>query len=534
MRIAGEQVPWNSIHELLRARALQHGDAPRVDVAGTVTSWGEIDRESDRIAAALSGSGVGPGDRVCSMMDGRIEQLLVWFGTVKLGAVWVPLNTGLIGDDLVYTVSDAAPKALFVEVETAARFRDLPDEVRLPPVRVATEPVAGFQRWRDFVSAGAGVPRVDVAPHDAGVIIYTGGTTGRPKGVVMPHFAFLAAGYRFRDAFDVTADDHQFSVLPLFHVGGTMLGIMGPLVTDIQTTLERRFSATRFWSRAKSRGATLIDPVGTMVTVLTQQPPSPADRDHRVRASVGVTGQVPPEVAPTFSRRFGIEMVNLYSLTEAGGVLITYSKPTSDRPDAHGEPGRWADFRVVDEFDQERPPGETGEIVLRPRVPYTFMLRYHNDPVRTLECWSNLWLHTGDLGRVDDKGFLYFVGRQAHWLRCRGENVSAYEVESVASGCPGVAEAAVVGVPAELGEEDVKIFIVPVENVDLTAEAVVGWCAARLARFKVPRFVEFVSMLPRSAAKQEIERHKLRALPNDSAWDARVRPPRARESEVGK
>ena len=522
MQIAGETVPWDSIHDLLYARAKQHGDAPRLDVAGTVTSWGELDRESDRMANALALAGVRAGDRVCSMMDGRIEQLIVWFGTSKLGAIWVPLNSGLVGDDLVYTVCDAAPKAIFVERETAARFDGWPLDAPLPAARVATEPSAGFQRWNDFLSVATVRPSVRVAPQDPGVIIYTGGTTGRPKGVVMPHFAFLAAGYRYRDAFDVTADDHQYSVLPLFHVGGAMLGIMGPLVTDIPTTLERRFSGTRFWSRARDRGATLIDPVGTMVTVLTRQPPGPADRDHRVRASVGVTGQVPPEVAPAFAKRFGIELVNLYSLTEAGGVLITYTKPTCARPEAHGEPGRWADFRVVDRFDQEQPAGAVGEIVLRPRVPYTFMLRYHNDPARTLECWSNLWLHTGDLGRVDEHGFLHFVGRQAHWLRCRGENVSAYEVESVAGACPGVAEAAVVGVPAELGEEEVKVFIVPAENVTPTPEAIVAWCAARLAKFKVPRFIEFVPSLPKSAAKQEIERHKLRALPNQNAWDARA------------
>jgi crotonobetaine/carnitine-CoA ligase len=162
------------------------------------------------------------------------------------------------------------------------------------------------------------------------------------------------------------------------------------------------------------------------------------------------------------------------------------------------------------------------------------MLRYHNDPDRTLECWSNLWLHTGDLGRVDKDGFLHFVGRQAHWLRCRGENVSSYEVEAVAGQCPGVAEAAVVGVPAELGEEEVKVFIVKSETAGVTAEAVVAWCAARLARFKVPRFVEFVDTLPRSAAKQEIERHKLRALPNDNAWDARAQSLRADDTEVRK
>ncbi|ALG73584.1 AMP-binding protein [Azospirillum thiophilum] len=527
MHLAGEEVPWESVHALLRARARQHGDAPRVDVAGTVTSWAEIDRLSDRVAAALARRGVGTGDRVCSLMDGRIEQLLVWFGASKLGAVWVPLNAALLGDDLVHTIGDAAPAALVVEEATARRFDGWPAEVALPAARFTTDPVEegderGFAPFADLLAEKGEPPDCAVRPSDPGVIIYTGGTTGRPKGVVLPHFAFIMAGYRYRDAFDVRPDDRQYSVLPLFHVGGTMLGVMGPLVADIPTALERRFSATRFWERARATGATLIDPVGTMVTVLCQQPEGPGDRDHRVRASVGCTGQVPPWVPETFRRRFGLSMVNLYSLTEGGGVLITYAKPDSARPEANGAPGVWADFRVVDEWDQEKPVGEVGQILLRPRVPYSFMLRYHNALERTLECWSNFWLHTGDLGRIDEAGFLHFVGRQAHWLRCRGENVSAYEVEAVASACPGVAEAAVVGVPAPLGEEDVKLFVVPVEGETPGPQAIVDWCAARLARFKVPRYVEFVSILPRSATKREIERHTLRNWSNVGAWDSRA------------
>jgi crotonobetaine/carnitine-CoA ligase len=524
MRIAGEEVPWGSMHALLRARARGHGDAPRVDVAGTVTSWGEIDRLSDRVGAALAQRGVGAGDRVCTLMDGRIEQLLVWFAASKLGAVWAPLNSALVGDDLAYTVRDAAPAALVVEGETAARFRDWPDDVPLPAARFSADAAsdAGFGPFAELLSDGGQLPAVEVSPSDPGVIIYTGGTTGRPKGVVLPHFAFLAAGYRFRDAFGVGADDRQYSVLPLFHVGGTMLGVMGPLVTDIPTALDRRFSGTRFWKRARQTGATLIDPVGTMVSLLCELPATAGDRDHQVRAGVGVTGQVPAHVPSTFSRRFGVSLVNLYSLSEAGGVLITYSKPGGARPEAHGEPGRWADFRVVDRFDQDCEADTVGEIVLRPRVPYTFMLRYHNDAERTLECWSNLWLHTGDLGKVDADGFLHFVGRAAHWLRCRGENVSAYEVEATVLGCAGVAEAAVAGVPAPLGEDDVKVFVVRRPDATVSEQEIVDHCARRLARFKVPRYVEFVSSFPRSAAKQEVERHKLRALGNDRAWDSKA------------
>lgn len=526
MRILGEEVPWRTITAVLAARARQHGDAARVDVDGTRTSWGELDRLSDRVAAGLAAEGVGLGDRVCSLMDGRVEALLVWFATNKLGAIWAPLNSGLVGDDLAYTVRDAGPKVLVAERETAARVADLPAEV-LPSRLFCTEPGIGgrFAPFEDLLSGPAGAPAdPGTGPVDPAVIIYTGGTTGRPKGAVMPHFAFLAAGYRARDAFGIVPEDRQMSVLPLYHVGGTMLGIMGPLVADIPTALERRFSATRFWDRARRTGATLVDPVGTMVSLLCQAPAGPGDRTHPVRASVGVTGQVAPEIPETFRSRFGVDLVNLYSLTEAGGVLITYTRPDGPNPRAHGEPGRWADYRVVDAFDQDRPAGETGEIVLRPRVPFTFMLGYHNDPARTVQTWTNLWLHTGDLGRIDADGCLHFVGRQAHWLRCRGENVSAYEVEAVVGAHPGVREAAVVGVPAELGEDDVKAFVVLEEGAGVGPESIVAWCAARLARFKVPRYVAFVPALPRSATKQEVERHKLRALGNDGNFDAKAAP----------
>lgn len=521
-------MPWLTMPDLLRARALQRGGELRVDIAGTKISWGEIDRHSDRVAASLAALGVAKGDRVCSMMDGRIEQVLIWFGAAKLGAIWAPLNTALHNQDLSYTLKDAAPKVLVVEADSAGRIDDPAVAPYVPALcfTVDGDGASGLRRFDELLDANAtATAGPSLAPSDPGVIIYTGGTTGRPKGVVLPHFAFIAAGYRFRDAFDVTSEDHQYSVLPLYHVGGTMLGIMGPLVTDIPTTLDRRFSATRFWQRARASGATLIDPVGTMLSVLCQAPEDPRDRDHRVRAGVGVTGQVPPSVPATFQSRFGVPLLNLYSLSEAGGVLILYDKQAGRSPPAHGEPGRWADFRVVDSLDHDQETGKVGEIVLRPRLPFTFMSGYHNDPQRTVECWSNLWLHTGDLGRITSDGLLQFVGRQAHWMRCHGENVSAYEVEETVSLFPGVVEVVAVGVPAILGEEEVKVFVIPADPPPDPA-AIVAWCRSRLASFKVPRFVEFVSEFPRSSTKREIERHKLRALGNEKAWDARHPTPR--------
>lgn len=150
-----------------------------------------------------------------------------------------------------------------------------------------------------------------------------------------------------------------------------------------------------------------------MITVLTEQPESPADRDHRVRVSLGVTGQIPPAVSDRFVERFGIGFVNVYSLTETGGVLIVNNRMDSPKPRANGLTHGWAEVTILDEDDQPMPPGVTGQIALRPRYPHIFMSGYFNAPERTLECLSNLWLHTGDLGHLDADGYLHFTGRQA-------------------------------------------------------------------------------------------------------------------------
>ena len=183
-----------------------------------------------------------------------------------------------------------------------------------------------------------------------------------------------------------------------------------------------------------------------------------------------------------------------------------------------GHPNGWSTIGILDDHDGELPAGAVGRIAMRPTIPYTFMLGYHNNPAKTVETWRNLWLHTGDLGRLDEAGNLYFVGRQAHWLRRRGENISAHEVEGILAGHPDVVECIVTGVPSELGEEDVKAWIIArVAEPDPLALA--RWCIERMAPFKVPRWFEFVTEFPRSAAKQEVERAKLRARGNDTAWD---------------
>jgi carnitine-CoA ligase len=513
------QYEWQTVGELLRARARDRATDRAVDVAGRCLSYGELNRLSDRVGANLAARGIGKSDRVTSFAFNSIEQLLVWFGCMKIGAIWVPLNVSLIGGDLRYALDDAAPRVIVVDNETRPKLDAVVDAGRddFEIFEIGGATADSFDR---LLEDDVPLPEVEVTGSDSAVIMYTGGTTGMPKGVELPHFAWIASGYRYCEAFDITPADVHYSVLSLFHNGGLMIGCIGPLVAGIPTYIERWFSVSRFWTRVRDTGATVIDPIGTMVTLLCQQAPSPEDRNHRVRVSLGVLNQVPENIAKEFQSRFGFAIVNVYSLSESGGTLIVYNKLNSPKPQSNGKGWNWCDLRIVDRHDNALRPGEIGEICLRPKQPFTFMLGYYNQPQKTVECWRNLWLHTGDLGYLDEEGYLFFTGRQAHWLRTRGENVSAYEVEAVLSRYEGVQEAIVIGVPCPLGEEDVKAFLVLKPGAALEPGALLHWCSGQLAAFKLPRYIEIATELPRSAAKREVERHKLKALPHTNAFDA--------------
>ncbi len=522
MMVRGRPVRWSTMAGLVRGKAAEHGDSPFVSIDGRDLSYRALDAQTDTVAANLVRAGLAEGGCVASLMFNCAKQLLGWIATSKAGGLWAPLNASLVGEDLLHTMLDAKPDFLLVDEENAIKLGRLPDHViNGMQVFVAGEMPAGCAAapFGALLDPAAGpAPDRTQAPGDPAMILYTGGTTGLPKGVVLPHFAIVSAGYRYGEALSARASDRHYTTLPLFHASGVQLGIVGPLLNDMTVVMDRRFSASAYWRRVTEVGATVIDPISTMMSVLVQQPPSPKDRQHRVRITTGVNGQVPPSVPEEFTRRFGIPIVDIYGASETGGAMATSNRLGSACPGSVGKPHGWSEVAVVDDNDCPLPAGVTGRIVLRPTVPFTFMLGYHNNPEATRRAWRNFWFQSGDLGHLDADGNLFFAGRQAHWLRRRGENVSAYEIETVLARHPGVQEVIVTGIASPLGDEDIKAWIVPGPDRPDEAE-LVEWCEARLAAFKVPRFLAFVDDFPRSATKREVERAKVKAWDNRPCWD---------------
>ena len=519
IKVAGREIAWGTLGELAEAKAAEHGDAIFAEISERTLSYAELESQSRALAENLVARGVTKGDRVGTLMFNTVEQVVMCFGCARAGAIWVPINAALRGDDLTYTIRDSGIILLVTETECLAQFEqlDFPEKSHVE-LFIVGEEIVPHRSFAELLVRREGIVLPDCAPSDTGAILYTGGTTGLPKGVLLSQFSFILGGLRYRDVFAAQPGERHFSVLPLFHAGALHWALMGPLVSDMSTVVDRRFSASSYFERVRQCGANIIDPFGAVVTLLCQQPPSELDSQHNVRISVGVVQNLPDGIPEQFEERFKIPLVSVYGLTEGGGNITSNRLP--DRvPGSNGRAYGWAEVRVADDDDLPLPAGVVGEILLRPTYPHMFSQGYHNAPEQSLKAMRNLWLHTGDTGYLDEAGNLFYLGRKAHWIRRRGENISAYEIEAAMAKHPQIAEVVVVGVRSEIGEDDVKAFIIPAGDAPIDCVELIGWTAQRLAAFKVPRFIELVDDFPRSATKQEIERSKLKAMSNAHSWD---------------
>jgi crotonobetaine/carnitine-CoA ligase len=526
MQLNGEHLEFTNMRDVFLARVAL-GDKALLICDGETLSYADAHERSNRIASSLIEQGIGQGDVVATLMYNSVDHACVWLACIKLGTIFASLNVSLSPDELSYSLTDTAAKMIVVDHELLEGYRQARVRFERTPIEVlwrapanSSTPVGeNFQPFDELLAGANVVPEVEIAPNDPMSIIYTGGSTSMPKGVLVPHLYYIAAALRYREITQSQPDDVHFANSHFFHVGGQQFGLTGPLFCGTTGVMTRWFSVSNYWRIARETGATIIDPIGTMMSALLTVPVSDADRAHKVRVGIGIaSGQVRSTFRDQFEARFGVPLLEVYAMTEVGVLLCSERLDDKDTGSCGSTRG-WADIRIVDEHDMPVANGENGQILLRPTEPNCCMIEYINKPTETLNAWRSLWYHTGDIGYLDEAGYLHFVGRQAHWVRVRGENVSAFEVEKVLTEHPQVTDCGVVGVPAELGEEDIKAFIQIADGSALDPAELVTWCRERIAYFKVPRYIEFVESFPRTITKQEIARHELRKLGIGSAWD---------------
>ncbi|WP_433507986.1 AMP-binding protein [Pseudonocardia halophobica] len=469
-------------------------------VAGERTSPAALDAAANRLAAGFLALDHEPGDHVALMMRASPAALAVWFGLARAGLVEVPLTTATRGHLLEHLLAHSRARTVVCDAE----FLPLVREAAPANVRVVVHGPGDAPTLADVEREPAGFPAVD--PDATTVVLYTSGTTGPPKGVRLSHRSNLWLARRTVELMGYTAADRLYSVFPLFHSNARFCSVLPALLTGAGLVMDRRFSASGFWDTCRAHGVTAFNFQGAMLTLLHNRPPRPDDADNPVR--VGFGAPCPPEVTEAFERRFDVALTEIYGSTEAS--LVVEGPPGERRS---GSPGRAAagyEVRIVDGRGHEVPRGEAGEIVCRPKVPGILFSGYHDMPDETVAAWRDLWFHTGDRGRMDADGYLYFLDRLSDSIRRRGENVSSWEIERVLATHPAVDAVAAYGVPSPLSEEDVMVAVVLVPGAELDGPGVVAHCTGRLTEFAVPRYVRFLDALPVTPS-QRTEKYKLRA-----------------------
>ena len=488
------------VSSLLADRADRLGDRLFVSSASGDLTYGQVCDRAQRVAGALQYLGVGPGDRVATMLESSIEYVSAWFGIVWAGAVDVPVNTEYKGMFLEHVLRDSEANVLVIDGRWLDRLAglDLPD---LHHVIVVGEPVGGSggreQHDLGELLRASPVPRVLREPRDLVYIMYTSGTTGASKGVMHSNRSAFWYIQPFLRQLGWREGDVVYANFPLFHQMGRSTMTTAAMWQGERVVLRPVFSLSDFWRDVRDVGATIFGFLGSIILMLAQQPERPDDADNPLR--VGFGAAAPPELMKAFEERFGVTLLENYGSTECG--VPSHAMPGDIKVGTMGRPTWYMDVEIHDSSDNPLPPGVKGEIVVRPREPDSIFAGYWRNPEATVEAFRNLWFHSGDAGFIDDEGYLVYQDRIKDSIRRRGENISSFEVERAVHAHDTVAECAAYAVPSDFTEDEVMIAVVPSgEKVD--ARAIFEFSIETIPRFAVPRYLRVVDALPKTPSQR--------------------------------
>ncbi|WP_245415877.1 MULTISPECIES: AMP-binding protein [Mesorhizobium] len=503
------EIELRVLPKILQHQAERLGSTAFIDICGRTASFEEMFAISGELAHGLQRLGVSKGDRVALLLPNCFEFVALWFAISRLGAIETPNNPGLKGDLLRHNLTNSGAETLVADAASLPEIASI--QAQIPAIRtlilVGADPddaraagirIARICRYEDCLTSQSDFDAVDLHYTDPMAILYTSGTTGPAKGALMSHHHCYAWAAAMALNLGYTCDDSYFSALPLFHTDAQMFGVYLPLIYGTRATLVDQFSASRFWEQVRGSGATATNMLGAMGVILSRAQAAEVDERNSIRVCQCIP-MVPDQ--SSFERRFGLKLVTGYGQTETS--FVTLDTADNGRDGSCGRPHPDWEVAVVDEYDQPLPPGSVGEIVSRPRKNWSMFSGYFNAEARTVQTLRNLWYHSGDAGCFDEDGWLYFKHRLNEAIRRRGENISAYEVESIAERHPDIVECAAFGVASEFTEEDIMVVAMRRAGSQFTPAQLIEHYAANAPRHMVPRYVEIVdALLPRTPTEK--------------------------------
>jgi long-chain acyl-CoA synthetase len=497
-----------TLPELLRVRADELGDARFVRDAHQEWSYAEFAQRVSEVAAGLRELGVGQGDVVGVVLPNSPHYLEVWWAILWLGATFNPVNPALTPREAAGILSDSGAVCVVCSPEAAESLEELRDE--LPALRelvIAGEedPIAAL-RGAGTVGEPAGIDGGTLAS-----LVYTSGTTGRPKGAMLSHANYLNNAWQLGEPLPVSRGDVMGMVLPLFHVNAQLVTTVIPLFIGAEVGMWERFSASSFWGEVARFGPVTFSAVPTMLAALLHAPGAEEAETNTLRFVICGAAPLSPALFKRFEEKFGVRIMEGYGLTE-GTCCSTINPFVGPRKiGSIGLPTRGQDLLILDEQGRPASDGTPGEVCVRgPNV----MQGYYNRPDADAETLKAGWLHTGDVGYRDEDGYFFLIDRKKDMIIRGGENIYPREIEDVLLEHDGVKEAAVIGRPDEVRGEEVHAVVAVTAGTETSA--LEEHCRARLAPFKVPSSWEVLDELPKTSTGK-IDKKPLRARMKSSA-----------------
>jgi crotonobetaine/carnitine-CoA ligase len=524
--------PETTVLDALATRLVEDPDGRYLDFDGLQITAREMDVAANRIAHGLVALGVGRGDRVATLIENSPEQVISFFAALKLGAIQVPINTAYKGEFLRHVLADSGARVMVVQGALADRVADicatgdvgneLPELRAVVVVGDTEAKITGVPvwDWATLQSEGAKTaPEVpSVGPSDLACFIYTAGTTGPSKGCMLPHHYVVALAEQIARAWQRKPDDVVLTPLPLFHFNAISVCVVGTLITGGSAAIVRKFSVSRFWHEVKRTDATMLSMLGSLAILVANADDVPEQVGHRLRLCAAAP--MPPDTDRIWRERFGCATFSGgYGLTEASLISMLPAGAVNKVGAAGQLNGEEFEVRLVDDEDREVAVGEIGEIVCRPTGPNLMFAGYWRRAEATVEVLRNLWFHTGDLGKLDEDAFLYFVDRKKDYLRRRGENISSFEMERTFIAHEAIKDVAVHAVASDQGEDDVKVTAVLQPGATVTEEELCRWSVDQVPYFAVPRYIEFRADLPRNPVGRVLKYELRDDGVTEATWD---------------
>jgi acyl-CoA synthetase (AMP-forming)/AMP-acid ligase II len=490
MQISSE---FTTLPDLLRVRAQAAPDAPFVQYMGRSFSYGEFDARTDDLAAGLAGLGVAPGDVVSVFLPNCLEFLEAWWAILKAGGVLGPVNPAYVGPEASYVIGHAEAVALVTDERGAGVIE--PHREELAGLRhVISIDSGGDVRLDELAGTGHSTPEPGRGLDDLASILYTSGTTGKPKGAMLTHRNLLVNTTQGAELVPLGPGERVGMILPLFHANAQVATTLIPMMIGCEIVMWERFSASKFWDTVAELRPVTISAVPTILAAVLNAPNAPTD-GNSMRYVICGAAPLSVELLQAFQDRFGIRILEGYGLTETGCIASINPFYGERKVGSIGLPLRGEEMRIVGEGGEVADAGGYGEIIIRGA---NVMPGYLKNPDATAESIRDGWLYTGDIGYMDEDGYFYIVDRSKDMIIRGGENIYPREIEEVIYEHASVLECAVIGIPHEVRGEEVMAIVVAKPGAQVDLDELAAFAAQRLAKYKLPARFELLDELPKT------------------------------------